>query len=277
MTEYNSQVDQLDHHIETLMQSDDALHRARYSGDDALRLAAMLLSAQHPRLSMSTKRNIWLAIRLGQSSQHLTLSQARKDAIWQALRARQTAQRLKNMPAIVPSAARKDAIWQAIQDKRETAIQPDPQPASRPILRPLFKQRWIASIASALIVFFVGGFFTNSVSASLPGDTLYPVKRGAESVAHTINVVDADEKSFIRLREAERLVARGDFDFEVIREVVMNIEQQDDISDMIAYERLLNLLNHANHTQAVSALTLAQIHEELTARDHFQRHTASLR
>jgi hypothetical protein len=98
------------------------------------------------------------------------------------------------------------------------------------ILRPQFSG-WAAKVAAiALILFFVGLATPPALASSLPGDALYPVKRGIENVELAfagdyigqVNVHLAHSQR--RLDESERLISKARFDTSVMQDALSSLE-----------------------------------------------------
>lgn len=90
------------------------------------------------------------------------------------------------------------------------------RPMARPAKRPMPVRVWLAA-ASFLVVIFIAGLLP-ATAASLPGDSLYPVKQAIEKVELALASSDK-ARAYVHMQQAERraveangLIQRGRFD-----------------------------------------------------------------
>ena len=110
-----------------------------------------------------------------------------------------------------------DTLLVPAEDSRRTA----PSRAQVVSLQPSRRQRRLAVVAAAFVV--VGGTAGMAAAAenSLPGDVLYPVKRGIESAQVSLNTSDAAKghdlisQASTRLNEVDGLMSNGDSTAEI--------------------------------------------------------------
>ena len=108
-------------------------------------------------------------------------------------------------PAAEP--ARRGQLWARLAPRLE-AVRTAPRPSWRPALRPAYA---LASLA-AVLVLGLGTTTAFASAAALPGDALYPVKRGLEAAELALSRDDAALTAAFadrRLAEIESLSALG--------------------------------------------------------------------
>ncbi|MGJ3241316.1 MAG: DUF5667 domain-containing protein [Anaerolineae bacterium] len=116
------------------------------------------------------------------------------------------------------------------------SVQPVPEPIApadpmRRVLRPNFSATIQRIVASVLIVMFISLLVAPSASAgSLPGDLLYPVKRGLEQVSLQLTTSDRGrarqhlDHAQERLVEMNNLYARGLYDTRLLDDALTSVE-----------------------------------------------------
>jgi hypothetical protein len=123
-----------------------------------------------------------------------------------------------------------DAMRERMRAKVLQAVPQVSVDKKKAILYPQFNS-WAAKVAAIVLVLFFVGLATSPVLAnSLPGDALYPVKRGLENIelvfagdfVGQVNVHLAHSER--RLDESERLLGKARFDANVMEDALGSLE-----------------------------------------------------
>lgn len=140
-----------------------------------------------------------------------------------------TLEQLRALPEVSPRADFVGDLRTRLMTAAETVLVPATAPAAIPSLpeeRARRRNRRLGTLAASLVV--VGGTTGMAAAASgaLPGEGLYPIKRGIEQVATAVRFSDASQGKALldqagtRLEEVRALQAQGSADPDVIAETV---------------------------------------------------------
>lgn len=127
---------------------------------------------------------------------------------------------LRTQEQVAPRAEFTADLRSRLLVEAETALRPETATLLLPAREPGRRERRLAVAASAFVL--IGGTTTMAAASqsALPGDTLYPIKRGIERVESGLNVGPAGRGSDVldqaadRLAEVEGLLATGPADVE---------------------------------------------------------------
>jgi hypothetical protein len=122
---------------------------------------------------------------------------------------------LRSQPQVAPRASFTGELRSRLMTEAEATLRPETANLLLPVGRPGRRERRLAAAASALVL--VGGTATMAAASqsSLPGDTLYPIKRGIERAEVGLSMSEAGKGEQLlthasqRLVEVERLVRSG--------------------------------------------------------------------
>ncbi|GAB4538776.1 MAG: hypothetical protein Fur002_02820 [Anaerolineales bacterium] len=126
------------------------------------------------------------------------------------LKTAQAAQRFAASPSVESMRRGRARLMQKTEELREARFTPRPK---RPALA--FLPKLAYALAALLLFFSSGAGLLNASASSLPGETLYPVKRGAENLQIAFSFNSSAKKSlqkeynYIRLYEVQALLAEG--------------------------------------------------------------------
>jgi len=159
-----------------------------------------------------------------------------------------------------------DAMRERMRAKMLQAVpEPKAAPIVKPVLRPNFAG-WAAKVAAVILVLlFVGLATPPALASSLPGDALYPAKRGLEAVelafaGDALGQVNVHfSHSERRIDESERLLAKGRYDTGVMEDALSSLET----AIRIANDN--NLFEQNRNLESRSTAILGSFQQSLTS------------
>ncbi len=131
-----------------------------------------------------------------------------------------TVELLKDRPEVQPRAEFVDSLRARLMAAAETELVPAP-PAARPAtVTPLRRRnkRRLGPVAASLVIVGGSAGMAAAASGALPGEALFPLKRGGEQVTTAVRIGDVSKGKALlgqaenRLDEIEALVASGSAD-----------------------------------------------------------------
>jgi hypothetical protein len=131
-----------------------------------------------------------------------------------------TVELLRDRPEVQPRAEFVDSLRARLMAAAETELVPAP-PAARPAtVTPLRRRnrRRLGTVAASLVIVGGSAGMAAAASGALPGEALYPIKRGGEQVTTAVRIGDVSKGKALlgqaenRLDEIEALVASGSAD-----------------------------------------------------------------
>jgi hypothetical protein len=144
------------------------------------------------------------------------------------------AENLCEAAAVEPDLAFRDSLRTRLMDEAATSLVKTPR-ATRPAAAPVHEahpvRRRLAGLTAALVASAGIVSAVASSASAVPGEILYPVKRGVESVELTLHRSDASRGSFQlaqaseRLAEARELTAKGGSESLVVKTLESFSEQ----------------------------------------------------
>ncbi len=128
----------------------------------------------------------------------------------------ETVAQLRSLPEVAPSPAFVGDLRTRLLEAAESeSLQPSAPVVSLPEARARRRQRRVGTVAASLVVVGGSAGLAAAASGSLPGDTLYPLKRGIEQVTASVRTDAAGEGRALlgqaesRLSEVRALQERG--------------------------------------------------------------------
>ena len=122
---------------------------------------------------------------------------------------------LRRHPVLAPTPAFSADLRERLMGAARTELVPDPTSTVRPLRRPVPARRRASVVAASLVIVGSAAGAAAASHGALPGDPLYPVKRGTEQVGTSLSLSTAQkgrsqlDHAGTRLEEARELQGRG--------------------------------------------------------------------